>query len=91
MIKAIIGRDMSEDTLQSILKIAEKFINLSGCFNDSNVSNMYIKLMCKYCLPAQFKNIGHRHVQINKMILNTANCLGNLFTTNCWVTVWKAL
>ena len=30
-------------------------------------------------------------MQINKMILNTANCLGNLFTTNCWVTVWKAL
>ena len=38
---------------------------------------MYIKLICKYCLPSEFKNIGHRHVQINKIILNIANCLGS--------------
>ena len=25
------------------------------------------------------KGLGHRHVQINKMILNTANCLGSIF------------
>jgi hypothetical protein len=63
--------------LQSILKIAEKFINLSGTFNDNATSTMYIKLICKYCLPNEFKNIGYRHVQINKMILNIANCLGS--------------
>lgn len=90
-IKTILSRDMSEDTLQSLLKISEKFINLSGCFNDSSVSAIYIKLMCKYCLPAQFKNIDHRHIQINKMILNTANCLGHLLTSSCWVIVWKTL
>jgi hypothetical protein len=25
------------------------------------------------------------------MILSTANCLGQLFTSSCWVIVWKAL
>jgi hypothetical protein len=68
---------MPEDVLQSLLKICEKFINLSGVFNDHNTSTMYIKLICKYCLPSEFKNIGHRHVQINKIILNIANCLGS--------------
>lgn len=53
---------------------------------------MYMKLVCKYCLPSDFKTIiKHRHVQINKMILNTVNCLGNLLNTACWVIVWKAL
>jgi hypothetical protein len=70
---------MPEDTLQSILKISERFINLSGVFNDPGNSAMFIKLMCKYCLPSSFKSIGHRHVQINKMILNSANCLGSSF------------
>ena len=50
-IKTIISREMSEEVLQALLKIAEKFINLSGCFNDPNVSALYIKMMCKYCLP----------------------------------------
>ena len=68
---------MPEDVLQSLLKICEKFINLSGVFNDSTTSTTYMKLMCKYCLPGEFKHIGHRHVQINKMILNIANCLGS--------------
>jgi hypothetical protein len=68
---------MPEDVLQSLLKICEKFINLSGVFNDSITSTSYMKLICKYCLPSEFRNIGHRHVQINKMILNIANCLGS--------------
>lgn len=33
--------------------------------------------MCKYCMPSSNQPIGQRHVQINKMILNTANCLGS--------------
>lgn len=33
--------------------------------------------MCKYCMPSNNQPIGQRHVQINKMILNTANCLGS--------------
>jgi hypothetical protein len=70
---------MPEDVLQSLLKICEKFINLSGVFNDNNTSTMYVKLICKYCLPAEFKNIGYRHVQINKIILNIANCLGSIY------------
>lgn len=71
---------MPEDVLQSLLKISEKFINLSGVFNDNVTSTSYMKLICKYCLPGDFGKIGHRHVQINKMILNMANCLGsNLF------------
>lgn len=52
---------------------------------------MYMKLLCKYCLPSEFKAIGKRHVQINKMILSTVNCLGGLLNTACWVIVWKAL
>ena len=75
--KSLISKEMPEDVLQSLLKICEKFINLSGVFNDSNTSTTYMKLICKYCLPAEFKHIGHRHVQINKMILNIANCLGS--------------
>lgn len=47
--------------------------------------------MCKYCLPHEFKNIDHRHIQINKMILNMVNCLGHLLTAQCWVIVWRAL
>jgi len=82
---------MPEDVLQSLLKISEKFINLSGVFNDNVTSTSYMKLICKYCLPGDFGKIGHRHVQINKMILNMANCLGNLFSTGCWAIVWKAL
>ena len=65
--------------LQSLLKISEKFINLSGVFNDNVTSTSYMKLICKYCLPGEFGKIGHRHVQINKMILNMANCLGSNF------------
>ncbi len=65
--------------LQSLLKISEKFINLSGVFNDNVTSTSYMKLICKYCLPGDFGKIGHRHVQINKMILNMANCLGSNF------------
>ena len=91
IIKAIMPREMSEEILQSLLKISEKFINLSGCFGDMGVSALYLKMMCKYCLPSEFKNIGHRHVQINKMILNTVNCLGHLLNSSCWVIVWKAL
>ena len=50
-IKALFHKEMSEDTLQSLLKISEKFINMSGSFNDPSGSAIYIKLMCKYCLP----------------------------------------
>ena len=92
MIKVALPRDMNEETLQSLLKSTQKFINLSGSFKDYTTTTMYIKLICKYCLPSDFKTvIKHRHVQINKMILNTVNCLGNLLNTACWVIVWKAL
>jgi hypothetical protein len=71
---------MSESLLQSLLKIIEKFINISGCFGDYKVCGTYIKLICRHCLPVEFKLIDYRHVQINKMVLNTANCLGS----NCY-------
>jgi hypothetical protein len=49
-------------------------------FGDSPTAGVYIKLLCRYCMPgANQKGLGHRHVQINKMILNTANCLGSTF------------
>ena len=90
---------MSESLLQSVLKIIQKFINISGCFGDYKVCGLYIKLICKYCLPTEFKLIDYRHVQINKMVLNTANCLGStiyinildLLDTSSWMIIWKAL
>lgn len=75
--------------LQSLLKISEKFINLSGVFNDNVTSTSYMKLICKYCLPGDFGKIGHRHVQINKMILNMANCLGS--TLHFLIKIYSAL
>lgn len=75
--------------LQSLLKISEKFINLSGVFNDNVTSTSYMKLICKYCLPGDFGKIGHRHVQINKMILNMANCLGS--TLHILIKIYSAL
>jgi hypothetical protein len=77
IVKAIIGREIGEETLQSILKISERFINLAGVFGDAATSGVFIKLMCRYCLPTGHRPIGQRHVQINKMILSTANCLGS--------------
>ena len=92
MVKPTLPKQMPQQTLQSILKTVEKFINLSGSFQDYPTTTMYIKLICKQCLPSDFKTIiKHRHVQINKMILNTVNCLGDLLNTSCWVIVWKAL
>lgn len=77
VMKAILSRDISEGLLQSVLKIIEKFINLSGCFGDNKVTGIYVKIICKYCLPTQFVAIDYKHVQINKMVLNIANCLGS--------------
>lgn len=77
--KAIIAREIGEETMQSILKISERFINLAGVFGDSSTSGVFIKLMCRYCMPTGHRSIGQRHVQINKMILSTANCLGSNF------------
>lgn len=77
IVKAIIAREIGEETMQSILKISERFINLAGVFGDSSTSGVFIKLMCRYCMPTGHRSIGQRHVQINKMILSTANCLGS--------------
>lgn len=77
MMKVILPREISEGLLQSVLKIIEKLINLSGCFGDSKICGMYVKVICKYCLPTQFVAIDYKHVQINKMVLNIANCLGS--------------
>jgi hypothetical protein len=41
---------MSESLLQSLLKIIEKFINISGCFGDYKVCGTYIKLNTANCL-----------------------------------------
>jgi hypothetical protein len=77
IVKTLLPKEMPESLLQSLLKVIEKFINISGCFGDYKVCGVYIKLICKYCLPAEFRLIDYRHVQINKMVLNTANCLGS--------------
>ena len=64
-----------------MLKISERIINLAGVFGDSSTAGVYIKLLCRYCMPASGqKGLGYRHVQINKMILNTANCLGSILS-----------
>ncbi len=85
--KAILPRDISESLLQSALKVMQKLINLSGCFGDSKICGMYVKVICKYCLPVQFVAIDYKHVQINKMVLNTANCLGSRISLIqiCWI------
>lgn len=78
IVKAIISKEVPEDTLQSLLKVSERIINLAGVFGDSPTAGVYIKLLCRHCMPgAGQMGLGHRHVQINKMILNTANCLGS--------------
>lgn len=73
------------------MKIIEKFINISGCFGDYKVCGMWIKLICRHCLPTEFRLVDYRHVQINKMVLNTANCLGELLDVSAWIIIWKAL
>ena len=77
MVKAVINKELGEEWLQAELKIAERFINLSGVFGDSGTCGMFIKLLCRHCLPSGRGQFGQRHVHINKMILSTANCLGS--------------
>lgn len=91
IVKALLPKEMPESLLQSLLKIIEKFIGISGCFGDYKVCGMWIKLICRHCLPTEFRLIDYRHVQINKMVLNTANCLGELLDVSAWIIIWKAL
>jgi|JI9StandDraft_1071089.scaffolds.fasta_scaffold797536_2 hypothetical protein len=51
VVKTLLPKDMPESLLQSLLKIIEKFINISGCFGDYKVCGMWIKLICRHCLP----------------------------------------
>ncbi|KAM3135820.1 hypothetical protein pb186bvf_012073 [Paramecium bursaria] len=88
-IKYILSKESDEITIQSALIAIQNYILLVGSLQLRNPQSATIKTICEYCKPQQGQDFTKRHIQINKMVLNIANCLGNLLECSSWILIFK--
>ncbi|CAD8096499.1 unnamed protein product [Paramecium primaurelia] len=88
-IKYLLLKELDEQTLQNLLVAFQQYINIVGSIQMKSAQSAFIKTICEFCKPMQGYEFAKKHIQINKMVLNIANCLGNLLECSSWICIFK--
>ncbi|CAK87718.1 unnamed protein product (macronuclear) [Paramecium tetraurelia] len=88
-IKYLLTKELDEQTLQNLLSAFSSYINIVGSIQMKAAQNAFIKTICEFCKPQTGQEFSKKHIQINKMVLNIANCLGNLLECSSWICIFK--
>ncbi|CAD8120795.1 unnamed protein product [Paramecium sonneborni] len=88
-IKYLLMKELDEQTLQNLLIAFQQYINIVGSIQMKSAQSAFIKTICEFCKPVLGQEFAKKHIQINKMVLNIANCLGNLLECSSWICIFK--